>query len=79
MAAHKLIKKNRGDWVVKEAAEPLPQQQKKTHRFLRNLFVRKKMNLVPTIQSRKSHLGYQSANHQFIAWSKKRIFIATNF
>ena len=64
--------------MVKETADPLPQQQKKTRRFLRNLFVRKKMNLVPTIPSGKSHLGYRSANHQFTAWSRIRIFIATN-
>ena len=64
--------------VVKEAAHPLPQQQKKTGRFLRSLFVRKKMNLVSTIPSGKSHLGYRSANHQFIAWPRKRIFFATN-
>ena len=77
---HNLIKKikeiERRQSVVKEAADPLPQQQKKTRRFLRSLFVCKKMNLVPTIPSGKSHVGYRSANHQFIVWSKKRIFIA---
>ena len=50
----------------------------KTHWFLKSLFIRKKMNQVPTIPSGKSHLRHRSANHQFIAWSRKRIFIATN-
>ena len=31
-----------------------------------------------TATTEESHLGYRSANHQFIAWSRKRIFIATN-
>ena len=44
--------------------------RKKTRPFLRSLFVRKKINLVPTIPSLKLHLGYRSANHQFIAWSR---------
>ena len=69
MAVHNLIKKSRllgGQSVAKEAADPLSQQQKKAHQFLRSLCVRKKMNLVPTIPSGKSHFGYWSANHQFM-------------
>ena len=51
MAVHNLIKKKSRTLgrksVVKEAVDLLPQQQKKTHRFLRSLFVHKKMNLYP--------------------------------
>ena len=80
MAVHNLSKTSRGlgrQSAIKEAADPLP-QQKKTRWFFRSLFVRKKINLVPTIPSDILHLGYRSANHQFITWSRKRIFIATN-
>ena len=81
MAVHNLIKKIKETGSTerrKESEQPVTTTTEKTNRFLRSLFVCKKMNLVPTIPSGKSHLGYRSANHQFIAWSRKRIFIATN-
>ena len=81
MAVHNLIKKIKETGSTerrKESERPVTATTEKTNRFLRSLFVCKKMNLVPTIPSHKSHLGYRSANHQFIAWSRKRIFIATN-
>ena len=74
MAFHNLSKKSRGmgrQSIIKEAADPLP--QKKTRRFLRSLFVRKKINLAPTIPSDILHLGYRSANYQFITWSRKNL------
>ena len=67
MEVHNLIKKNLRrlgrQSVVKEAADLLLRQQKKTRRFLRSLFVRKNVNPVPKIPTGKSHLGYESTNH----------------
>ena len=57
MAIHNLIKKTRLTERHKKVADPLPQKQKKMRRFLRSFLVRKKMDLVPTVPSGKSHLG----------------------
>ena len=63
--------------IVKEAADPLPQQQKKMRQSLRSLFVRKKMNLVLTIPSGKLYPGYRSANHQFLGQGKEPSMLQT--
>ena len=70
MAVHNLIKKIKETGSTerrKGSGRPVTATTEKTRRFLRSLFVCNKMNLVPTIPSGKSHLGYRSANHQFIA------------
>ena len=62
MAFHNLIKKSKRlgrQSVVKEAADPLPQQQKKAGQFLRSLFVRNSTHnsirqIVPPISISKS-------------------------
>ena len=62
VAFHNLIKKSKRlgrQSVVKEAADPLPQQQKKTSQFLRSLFARNSTHnsirqIVPPISISKS-------------------------
>ena len=82
MAVDKSIKKIKETWSTERrkgsSRHPLLQRQKISRRFLKSFFVRKKINLAPKIPSGKSHLGYRSASHQFIALSRKRISIATN-
>ena len=79
MAVHNLIKKIKETGLAehrKGSGQPVTATTEENVSILEELVCL--MNLVPKIPSEKSHLRYRSANHQFIAWSGKIIFIATN-
>ena len=81
MAVYNLIKKikeNASTERCKRGGRPVPTTTEENASIFEDLDCTQEDELVPKIPSRKSHLGNQSANHQFIAWSRKRIFIATN-